>query len=208
MLVDQFVIKHCVERYLASSDTNNTLVSRLTSELRNVVEETVRNALISVNREVKNWEVSWQPLLRRCLNWTSSRERGLTSWCNTHGETSISSVLLRLRGRTPTLSSGHCVVTSWVWSCVKRLCPRKFINSFISYQQWQHVYRANKKLKGFSITIREDLTSSFCIRFASKLWGTLQSDTELVTGWKNILARLEGKERSGYDPGGSRVSNP
>lgn len=179
MSVDQTVIADCVARHLADGDIINTLVTRVTSELRNVVGEAVRAALMDVSKEVEKLRGEVNSL-RAAVTDLDHKLMARTDELEQYtrrNNVRIFGVAERTGEDTDLIVRELCRDKLGVELREEALCRthrvgrqpqpgpngekrhRPIIVRFVSYRDRRLVYGAKKNLKGSGITVREDLTS-------------------------------------------------
>lgn len=218
-IVDPAVIAVCVDKHLAGTDVTDRLVSRLTAELRSVVEEAVKAALTAVHEEigllrgeVETLKIAVKELDERLADRTDELEQ-----YQRRNNLRIFGVKETAREDTDEIVAKMCQEKLGVNLPPEAICRshrigmppklgpngetrhRPIIVRFTSYRYRREVHSAKKKLKGSGTTIREDLTMRRLdvLRSAAALHGirnTWTQDGRILwvdeSGQKGMATRL------------------
>lgn len=172
-------VAECVDRYLANGDVIAQLVAKISVELKSVVEEAVRAAISTVNREVEGLRSEVAKLTQTVLlldQKLATRTDELEQYQRRNnirvfgidekkGEDTDKLIVELCRTKlgvdlpTSAISRSHRVGSQPQPGPDGRRRHRPIIVRFVSYRDRRAVYGAKKLLKGTGVTVREDLTT-------------------------------------------------
>lgn len=191
--VDPAMVEECVAKYLAEGANFDTLVKKLSGEIKKAVDEAVKAAVMPFHEEIKTLRGEVTTLTARLValdTKLNDRTDELEQYQRRNnirifgikekpGEDTDQLVInlcqeqLDLDLATSALCRTHRVGKKPQLDVDGRLKSRPIIVKFISYKDRRMVFEAKKRLKGSGVTIREDLTArrSEVLKQASDMFG-------------------------------------